>query len=92
MLYEVITRRRVADQVEKAVDFAVAQRRTMLVRLQLGGEREVLDRPAHRADQFVERSPRSRARIADIDRITSYNVCYTKLLRPFCHVYACHKE
>ena len=61
--------RRMADAVEEAVDLAVAQRRPVLVRLQLGGEREVRHLPAHRGEQLLHRGARARAGVADVEAL-----------------------
>src|SRR5690606_4717113 len=61
--------RRVADEVDEAVDLAVAERGAVLVGLELGGEREVGKLPAHRADQLLERGARAGARVAHVEAL-----------------------
>ncbi len=58
-----------ADAVEEAVDLAVAQRRPVLVGLELRGEREVRQLPAHRAEQLLHRGAGARARVADVEAL-----------------------
>ncbi len=60
---------RMADGVEETVDLAVAQRRTVLVGLQLGCEREFVGRPAERAQQFIHRRTCPRPRVADVEAL-----------------------
>ena len=60
---------RVADAVEEAVDLAVAQRRAVLVGLELGGQREVAQLPAHRGEQLLHRRARARAGVADVEAL-----------------------
>jgi len=59
--------RGVAHAVEEAVDLAVAKRRAVLVRLELRGEGEVRELPAHRGEQLLHRGARSGAGVADVE-------------------------
>ena len=58
---------RVADDERDRVDVVVGQRRALLGRLQLGGEREVVHGPALGVHQHLEGGARAGAGIADVD-------------------------
>ena len=62
-------RRRMTDPVKEPIDFVVAQRRALLVRLQLGREREAGLGPAELFQQFFHRQERAGARIADVETL-----------------------
>ena len=78
MLYEVITHQAV---------FGLDQRRMLaptvggVAGLDLGDGLRKLDRLAGSTQLLVATAPALLGRGAEVDRITSYNVCYTKLLR-----------
>src|SRR4030095_7239417 len=61
--------RRMPDAVEKPVDLAIAERRPVLVRLELGSEGEISHLPAHRGEKLLHRSERTRPRVADVETL-----------------------
>src|SRR3546814_6215832 len=61
--------RRMSDAIEEAVGLVVAECRAMLVGLQFGSEREVLECPAHGAQQLFHRVAGARTGVADVEAL-----------------------
>src|SRR5687767_11967765 len=58
-----------ADAVEEPVDLAVAQRRTMLIGLELRRQREIPELPPHRREQLFHRCTCPGTRVADVEAL-----------------------